>query len=1442
MQRFLGSQVAGTLSETLGTEVSVGRVHLGFLNRIIIDDVVILDQQQKEMLKASRLSAKVELLPLTQGRISISTAQIFGAHLQLYRDSLQAPANYQFVIDSLASRDTTESTPLDLRINSFIMRHSSVKYDVLNEEETSGRLNPSHLNLTDISSHIVLKALKEDSLNLNVKKLAFKEQSGLQVNQLTLYMEASPNRAVLEDFMLQLPHSQLKLGTVNALYTLQDGKLQKGSLNYHGTLEESDITFSDITCLAPDIQSITSRLTLTSSFSGTDNSIDIHQLQATSADGNIDIHASGFLHHWDVTPMWQLYLDRLKLSSSSIAFAKEQLQGKDNIPELITRLGNIYLTGEADGEGQAVNAETHLMSDIGSLEATVAIDHQRHFSGHLTSNDLQLGQLLADEQLGETALDVDFDGLLRADNQPEANVSGVVSNFSYRGYLYQNIELEASYLPQEIHGIVSIDDPNVKLDLDGYIIKNGNLSDVLLNANISEFRPSQLNLTQQWKDATFSANLNASFTAANLNDATGTLDISQLSMQSEEARYYLRKLNMTSGYDNDGEHFLTLKSDFADMWLKGVFDYTKLSQSITNMVASYLPTLPGMPPISTTGNDFAFQLELKRTDWLQLLFGVPLQIDNPLLLSGFINDKQKNVSIMGSCPDFTYNEGRYTQAALHIGTTSDTLRCAVDVIKHMDNDVPFALSLRAGAADNKINASLSWDNHDEQRMSGTLNTASHFFLSPDGKQTGVISVLPSQIVLRNADWQIESAEIVYAKNNLSVNHFTVKHGQQHIIIDGKVSDNADDCLTADIVDVDVEYILDLVNFHSVDFGGSASGTATVSSLFTEPQASAHLKVHDFLFEHGPLGILDVQAQWDNQKKTIQINGIANDGPASATLVKGYIDPSDPGYIDLDIQALGTNISFGRTFLSSFADRFEGKAEGSLRLYGPLDNINLVGQLVCDAEVDVRQLNTTYTLRQDTLNFIPDNIELHRCKFTDRDGHIGEINGYLHHRHLTRMTFDINVEAENLLAYDFHDFGSEIFYGTVYGTGNVTIEGRPGRITFNIDATPEENTLFVYNVSSPDAITSHEFIEWTVPQTSIDGSTNRNKRNEDTSGGGPTTDLFLNFLVRCTPNATMRLLMDAKMGDYITLNGSGTVRANYYNKGGMQMFGTYTVSQGTYNVTIQELIKKNFTFSEGGTIVFGGAPFDAQLNLQAQHTVNGVSLSDLNVGRTLTNNTVRITCLMNITGQAQAPQVDFDLAMPTVSADEQQMVRSVINGQQEMNQQVLYLLGIGRFYPQTGNNATAEGQTQQSQTALAMQSLLSGTLSSQINSLLKNVVNNKNWNFGANISTGDEGWNNAEYEGLVSGRLLNNRLLLNGQFGYRDRSTTATTSFIGDFDVQYLLTPSGSVAIKMYNQTNDRYFTRSSLNTQGLGFILKKDFSSFPDLFGIQHRDSTVNRR
>ena len=58
-----------------------------------------------------------------------------------------------------------------------------------------------------------------------------------------------------------------------------------------------------------------------------------------------------------------------------------------------------------------------------------------------------------------------------------------------------------------------------------------------------------------------------------------------------------------------------------------------------------------------------------------------------------------------------------------------------------------------------------------------------------------------------------------------------------------------------------------------------------------------------------------------------------------------------------------------------------------------------------------------------------------------------------------------------------DFGENTFYGTVFAAGDVTIQGRPGRVTIDCDVTPLRGSLFTYNVASPDAISNQEFITW-----------------------------------------------------------------------------------------------------------------------------------------------------------------------------------------------------------------------------------------------------------------------------------------------------------------------------------------------------------------------------
>ncbi len=1429
-QEFAGQKIAGLLAEQLGTQVSIGRVDLGLLNRLILDDVCILDQQQQEMLRISRLTARVSLSALGEGKIHIASAQLFGAHASLYQKNGHEKPNFQFIIDSLAPKDTTSHTPLDLRINSLIIRHSSIRYDRHDARQTPGLLNPSHLNVSDISAHIVLKELTDSAIDLNVKRFGLQEQSGLAIDRLCLKLKADHRQASLRGLVLEMPSTSLRIDSADANYQWADDGLMKPSVSYRGAISESSVSPSDLRCFFLPLKNFQRSLTLSANFSGTWEHLDIQKLTASSEAGDIRLDVNGYINGLQApTPQWRLNTNQLALGDNIIDF----LQKNVGLPPMVKNIGNLQLSGTFGGEPNGnISANASIRASIGQVDTELLMMRDKHFSGCLKTSNLNLQRLTADKRLGTASADLRVSGEIRRQQKAAVNVEGKVSQLDYNGYPFRNIALNGSYSGEGIGGLLRIDDPNIEAELSGQVALASEKAPnkIKVAGSVRHLAPQALHLTDRWGDATFAGQIDADCSGRSLKDLTGQLRLKEFSMKKgDNILYCLDNLFVTSE-QTDGRQHAKLVSDFAKIELEGNFEYETLPRSIANIVGSKLPELPGLPPISDKPrNDFALSMQVYKSDWLQQLLGIDLDISQPLTLDAKVNDSNRTMTLEGRMPGLSYNGATYTngQVSVQVISPMDTLRCSLTTSR-LSSDSRLNINLNADAADNNLKTSLRWnDGRTTNRMSGELNAITRLYTNLEQKPEAHVRVQPSHIILGDTVWSVEPSDMLYSEQNLLIDHFNVHHHQQHITIDGRASKYAHDSLTVDLNEVEVAYILDLVDFHTVEFSGKATGKAVACSLFDSFEAYTNLTVNNFKFENGRMGTLLANAAWNKEKEQIDIDAVANDGPEAITLINGFVSPTH-NTIDLAFGARGTYIDFMHSFTNSFLSYVTGHADGDLRLAGTLDNINLTGQLTVEGKAMVTPLNTEYELHRDTIVFIPDEIELHGIPLTDRYGNSATLSGGIHHQHLTNLTFDLAVNADNLLAYDFKDFGEGTFYGTVFASGDVSIKGRPGEVTIDCDVTPQKNTVFVYNASSPDAISKQEFIHWGSAGNTGMAATRSSGDGGDSSAEPDTpTDIYINLLINCSPDATLRLLMDANTDDYITLNGEGAIRAQFYNKGPFNMFGTYTVDRGTYGVTIQNIIQKNFTFNRGGTIVFGGDPYNAALNLQALYTVNGVSLTDLNIGNSFASNTIRVNCLMNISGQPNAPQVDFDLEMPTVNADEQQMVRSVINGQQEMNQQVLYLLAIGRFYNQAQNNADAQ---QQDQTSLAMQSFLSGTLSTQINNLLNTVIKNDNWNIGANISTGNEGWHNAEYEGTISGRMLNNRLLLNGQFGYRDNAKQATPSFIGDFDIQYLLLPNGNLSLKMYNQTNDRYFTKSSLNTQGIGLIMKKDFNGLGDLF------------
>ena len=103
---------------------------------------------------------------------------------------------------------------------------------------------------------------------------------------------------------------------------------------------------------------------------------------------------------------------------------------------------------------------------------------------------------------------------------------------------------------------------------------------------------------------------------------------------------------------------------------------------------------------------------------------------------------------------------------------------------------------------------------------------------------------------------------------------------------------------------------------------------------------------------------------------------------------------------------------------------------------------------------------------------------------------------------------------------------------------------------------------------------------------------------------------------------------------------------------------------------------------------------------------------------------------------------------------------------------------------------------------------------------------ENWRLAPNIRSDRGDFSDVEVDLALSSQLLNNRLLLNGNFGYRDNDLN-NNSFIGDFDIEYLINRSGNLRLKAYNRYNDRnYYFKNALTTQGVGIVLKRDFDNF----------------
>ena len=462
-QSYMGQKAGDLLSDKFGTEVRVGRINLGFLNRIIIDDIWMKDQSGQEMLKASRLSTKIDILPLFKGKISVSSAQLFGLQGTFYKKDALSKTNFQFALDSLASKDTTKHTSLDLKIGTVVIRHSGFTYDQLDVPHTSGKFNMSHLNVKNISTHLMLPRLTDNKLEATLKRLSLEESSGLTIKDLSFKLKANKEKLELTKLNLSLPQTKLNIDSISATYEIRNGKMEMATLKYAGKLKESHITPSDLAFLDRQLSTFEYPLHLQSDFSGTGSMLYVHQLNVESEEGELKLNANGSISN---NKRWFANIDPLQLSAHTIEFLEKNLQGKNiQMPKELVRAGNINFRGEMGGADKDISVKGILSTDAGNANIGLGL-HQNLFTARVETDGINLQRLLDNKKFGMVATSIDING---ETDLKTIKAQGIVSRFDYNSYSYRNLDIDGTLKGKLFEGRFSIDDPNAQISFDGDI-------------------------------------------------------------------------------------------------------------------------------------------------------------------------------------------------------------------------------------------------------------------------------------------------------------------------------------------------------------------------------------------------------------------------------------------------------------------------------------------------------------------------------------------------------------------------------------------------------------------------------------------------------------------------------------------------------------------------------------------------------------------------------------------------------------------------------------------------------------------------------------------------------------------------------------------------------------------------------------------------------------
>lgn len=1436
VQKMIRNEAEKQLTQLFKAPVTIGDVSIMPFNELQLNDVEIRTPDNQKCLSVKNLGAGVAFWKLLiSQKIEITYAEIIGLDAGITQAKEGAPLNIQFIIDAFKPKQQKkEPTRFDLVLHNIVIRKSNVRFDRLWQPvKAQNVLDPNHLKISNLRADISMPRLKNDDYVVNLRRLSFREKSGLYVDGLSFFASVTPQEIELRNFRLDLTDGKVRINNqklpISGFKNIVND-LRKADLDVVVNID--NLHPGELAFLLPSLDQISDKYDIDVHVDGSVNRFRVENLSVTDNNGNVDINFRGNVSGLATPKALELIADDLEVEADG-GYVAQLLDAvgvnTGQASEILSKAGQILVKG--DGGVSLARSGGVFRGLVSTDQGLINLDvngnlHDKTINGKfkIDTEGFDLGSLMATQPVGqvkaraEGEIGLTLNDLLRSNGDVKVEAPSVFVNGQELTDIFVTLQKQGKQtdLQAQVSGLAANGEVMASCTLDGPASTwdvTGN--DLRLDCNAFGILPKQAAVFQV-------ASLDVKATGNNEDNVTGFARISDINYTPAKGNtLVLSYLNLDVSNINEIRR-IDMASDVMDGTVQGQFAFKDLPVVATDMLSRALPAYIKAPARqSVNANSLNYDLTVKSDAKIYEALNLKVRPGVPARLYGTIDNDRMNVNV--SAPYLIQGESKLIK---NVSVTAESTVANGLTVK-VGADYPIKtqyvhLDVDGHALNDRVAGLLVWKG-ESGKENGTIDLGLNIVSNEQGKKDLDIAINPSEIVINNETWRMSPATVRFSDKRLTVDNLSLNHGDQYLTIQGAASDSPDDELVANLRDIDLSYIFNTLNINYVTFGGRATGQAVASNLFSgAPLAETRgLHVKNFSYNGADVGDADLLGYWDNTSKAVGIGADIQGGTKDVyTKVDGKIFVTQDS-LRINFDAHKINLALIQPFLSNVMEKVEGAGSADLTLYGNFKRIRLTGKAFADtAAIKIGYTNVTY-YGSDSVLFDEDKIVIPGFRIRDRYGNGGVLAGTVSHEYFHDAKIDLNLkDIRRMLCYDMTSASGQAWWGRIFASGSGRISGYPGYTLVSFDATTEPNSNFTFSLGKTQTAEEYDFLTFTDSHKKVETEITEQEEFE-TKFKKPAQEeeeagIFeMDLSVALTPSLKMNVIMDPAAGDKITATGSGAMRLNYNTfNDNVELFGRYAINDGSYRFTFQDIIIRDFKIKEGSSISFNGDAMKGILDLTAGYRVN-TNLSDLDksfaTDRDLNRSSVPVEALLKVTGELQHPELAFDIALPTVTGDVERKVRSIVSSEEMMQQQVLYLLALNRFYtPQF--SGTSDGE---------LVSMASSTLSSQISNVVSQLTDKVSLN--PSFKSGRNDFSDMEVDLALSSQLFDNRLIINGNLGYRDRSVSQTT-FIGDFDLEYLLTKDGKLRLKAYNHFNDAYYyLKSALTTQGVGIIFRKDF-------------------